>query len=477
MPQSDVNRLLQDIDLNLDRLVRDSMWERMMGRDTASIMEDMAFQHSADMGYLQDEMAYALDDLRRDMRAELQRIVKAFKASQLPPLAAEAKELMDRAKDNKERGLYQEALEDLLRAEEKEPYDFRLQTWLGAVYLEHFDDAATALGHYERAVRYARPRSQEGAAWALLGVSRCKAALGDTPGAYEASKEALSLDPAAPSILYTHAAHCAQNEEAEEALAAIEQAIGQSPIYFLAAEQDPRFEPLGDALPQRIEKIHARARSELQAVAGKSARLEQVVSGWRIPPADFEGEAYRQLRAPLQGLEARAASGSYVEHAALLETVRGSYPKLVRRLDEQLSHSIDAAGKKIASCEKGLQAAQERGGSLDMETIGATLPLAGWLAVSLVTLLLLTWSCSFVSIDTIGGIGLNLLKLLGLAMVVGLALLIREKLPGAFRKASDQIKARDRALGHGRDLQRELPEARARLEVLREQQQSLAPFR
>ena len=176
-----------------------------------------------------------------------------------------------------------------------------------ALYLQQMNDPTAALSHYERAVRYATPQSNIVAARAWLGVSHSKEALGDRQGSYEASLESLRLDNAVPTAQYTHSAHAAQIGRNEEALKTLELAITAVPAYWVVAEHDDRFVPLGDAVPALLSRLQDEALSMLRDSHSQVARLDQSISVWTIPPASL-GSQYTMLRSPLDNVATKLAA-------------------------------------------------------------------------------------------------------------------------------------------------------------------------
>lgn len=346
MAESKLYKQLRSIDNTLTL-----MWlEQRMGMpemDRYDLVQQLSEQQWASTDYQVQEMVWAIDDIRQAMVSQYEDIIKALKDSQIPPLEAEVRERLARAKDNEKHGLYEEALEDLKLAEEKNPYDFGIHLWLGSLYLQHMEDANAAITHYEKAVRYATPRSEVMAARAWSGVALGRETLGDLQGAYDASQEAVRLDPNSAAILYEHSAHCAQVMEAQEALTYLEQAIRRSPVYWDAAESDERFDALGDAVPRLLNELSMEVREALQRLAGKHAQLTRVTSAWEIAPEMLSPKRFAPLEGELQDLLAALEQGGYADQVAAVSRSREILPSLTALLKARLEKQIGEAEKAL----------------------------------------------------------------------------------------------------------------------------------
>jgi tetratricopeptide (TPR) repeat protein len=387
MTKRSVSDLLEDISLDLNQMARDASFNRMAGLDSASMMQQAAFDQSLQMNLMQSDLEFALDDLRLEMISELERQINALKASQLPPIEAEVRELMARARDNQDHGLYQEALEDLLRAEEKQPYDYRLQDWLGSLYYQHFDDPSTALSHFDRAVRYATPRSKQAAALELLSRSLCKIALGDLHGAYEDTREALTFDATEARVLYEHSAHAALMQKNEEALSTLERAIQRAPVYWHTAERDSRLQPLGSGLSNLLNSTRARVCDALQMVLDDSHELEKTLSTWDTSARSLGPDRYDELWLPLREAEAALVEGTYLAQVKALGSAHQGLTRLVGWIDTELAAAMDQVRKEAATARDKLGSLQSFDRDEAVDALRPLVRLLGCLALFVVGLL------------------------------------------------------------------------------------------
>jgi hypothetical protein len=468
-----ISDLLEDISLDLGQMAREASWNRMLALDSASMLQDTYLDQSLQMGLMQSDLEFALDDLRREMTDEFQRQLDLLKASQLPPIEAEVRELMARARDNEQHQLYEEALEDLLRAEEKQPYDYRLQDWLGSLYLQHFNDPSTALSHFDRAVRYATPRSKKAGAWELLSRSRCKIALGDLQGAYEDTSEAVSLDSMRPQVLYEHAAHAALIHKSDEALSTLERAIQYAPVYWLTAAQDPRFQGLGDSLPALLERMHAQMSRDLETFLAQGQELESVVADWEIAARTFAPALYDDLWLPVAEARAALHEGTYPRQVKALDSIRQGLPKLIGWIDKQLAAAIAKTEKDLAEILSQKSGAENDARSRFSDALGASLGLLGYAVVVVAAILLFRWSIDFVRLEDLFDLFLDLFKLGGISIAGFMAYWAVPNVIKQFRQIAEHASSRERLLESSKRAANEASSTERRLGTLQAQRDSL----
>ncbi|ETR65420.1 MAG: hypothetical protein OMM_06049 [Candidatus Magnetoglobus multicellularis str. Araruama] len=77
----------------------------------------------------------------------------------LAPLDTQAKELRKRAEEAYSNGWIDEALDDFLKSENKNKYDFSVLISIGIIYLFRKKDKSKALEYFEKAIKYSKPKS------------------------------------------------------------------------------------------------------------------------------------------------------------------------------------------------------------------------------------------------------------------------------------------------------------------------------
>ncbi len=122
-------------------------------------------------------------------REILKNILRVLQA----PLDTQAKELRRRAEKAYKNGWIDDALEDFLKSEKKNKYDFAVHISLGHIHFFEKKNPETALKYYEKAVKYATPVSLYHASFALLHTGLIKYLQGCFQEAYEAALKAKEL--------------------------------------------------------------------------------------------------------------------------------------------------------------------------------------------------------------------------------------------------------------------------------------------
>ena len=192
-------------------------------------------------------------------RKVLQDILETLQA----PLDTQAKELRKRAKRAKENGWIEDALEDFLKSEEKNKYDFTIHQNLGDIYFEHKNNLKKALDYYEKAAKYAKPESTFHASFALLNVAKIKYIREEYKDAKETAKEAINLTPDFDLAHFEYARLSLKTEDQDEAIEHLNTCIKCDRYYAVRADSDTDFQ----IIEKRLEKLFSRLRTQAKKLA------------------------------------------------------------------------------------------------------------------------------------------------------------------------------------------------------------------
>lgn len=121
------------------------------------------------------------------------------------PLDTQSKELRRRAEDAYANGWIEDALEDFKASEDKNKYDFTIHISLGMLYLYHVKDKETALRYFDKAIKYARPKSKYHFSYALLYKSIILRESGNIDDAMKCTAEAVASSPEFSEAYYQNA--------------------------------------------------------------------------------------------------------------------------------------------------------------------------------------------------------------------------------------------------------------------------------
>ncbi|MDA3895445.1 MAG: hypothetical protein PF482_04770 [Desulfobacteraceae bacterium] len=119
-------------------------------------------------------------------RAVLRDIVQILSA----PLDTQAKELKKRADEAYANEWFDDALTDYQASERKNKYDFTIHISMGMIYLFNIIDKEKALECFDKAAKYAKPKSNYYVSFALLHKSLCLRDMGRLEEALQRAQEA-----------------------------------------------------------------------------------------------------------------------------------------------------------------------------------------------------------------------------------------------------------------------------------------------
>lgn len=212
------------------------------------------------------EIVWQIEKQRETLEEILERIQN--------PLEAQAKELKDRAEIAYEDGLYDDALRDFLQSAEKNPYDFTVYQTIGNIHFFHKENPQKAIEYYQKAVKYAEPKSPYHASYALLHIAQVKYLQENFNKAYEATEKALDLTPEFYETHYQHSRYCAKLGQYEEAVRHLIKAINSDKNYVLKATSEKDFAGMRGRLREAFEILKKGAKKRARK---KHKKLKEVV--------------------------------------------------------------------------------------------------------------------------------------------------------------------------------------------------------
>lgn len=192
------------------------------------------------------------------------------------PLDTQAKELRKRAEYAYRNGWINDALADFLESEKKNRYDFTIHQSLGNVYLFEKKDPNKALEYYEKAVKYATPKSSYYASISLLHLGLVRYLRGDFERAHEATLKAIELSPNLYEAHYQHAQYCAKlgSGHYKEAIQHLRRAIvNGSKHYCVKADSEKDFDVMKKELRSLFKKLRNEAQSQAKLRIDKAEKL------------------------------------------------------------------------------------------------------------------------------------------------------------------------------------------------------------
>jgi len=171
------------------------------------------------------------------------------------PLDTQAKELRTRAQEAFSNGWFDDAEIDYLESEEKNRYDFTVHISLGLIYLFHKINKEKALEYFEKAIKYAKPKSNYYTSYALLHKALIMLDLNKVEEAERATQEAITLSPDLREAYYQNAQYNALLGNTELSFKSLLNCVKYDINYLLKYDNDPLFEKCKAELNNSLENV------------------------------------------------------------------------------------------------------------------------------------------------------------------------------------------------------------------------------
>lgn len=171
------------------------------------------------------------------------------------PLDTQAKELRTRAQEAFSNGWFDDAEIDYLESEEKNRYDFTVHISLGLIYLFHKINKEKALEYFEKAIKYAKPKSNYYTSYALLHKAIIMLDLNKVEEAERATQEAITLSPDLREAYYQNAQYNALLGNTELSFKSLIHCVKYDINYLLKYDNDPLFEKCKAELNNSLENV------------------------------------------------------------------------------------------------------------------------------------------------------------------------------------------------------------------------------
>lgn len=224
-----------------------------------------------------DNLAYRIEDGMDGLKAAFEfgisevvwqieqnrQVLKNILEVLMAPLDTQAKELRSRAEDAYANGWLEDALDDFIESEKKNKYDFSVHISIGMINLFQKVDREKALEYFEKAVKYARPKSQYHTSFALMHVALIKRDLNQIAEAEKLTAEAIELTPEFAEALYQNAQYNAQLNNVNKMLTNLEKAVKIDRYYCMKADTDEMF----NSVRKDVNRLFKILRDELVTIS------------------------------------------------------------------------------------------------------------------------------------------------------------------------------------------------------------------
>ena len=240
----------------------------------------------------------------REVLKDILRVLQA-------PLDTQAKELKKRAEYAYRNGWIDDALTDFLESEKKNRYDFTIYQNLGNIYLFKKKDPDKSLEYYEKAAKYATPKSSYYTSVSLLHKGLVKYLQKDFNEAYKATLKAIELSPDFYEAHYQHAQYCASLGKYNEAIKHLKKAIVEGDKYYcVKADSEKDFDVMKEQLKLLFKELQSNAQNQVTIESGEvTGVINRAKSYYNIPVIDN----LKVARGKLEEAKVFIARGSFFD--------------------------------------------------------------------------------------------------------------------------------------------------------------------
>lgn len=280
-------------------------------------------------------------------------VLKGILEVLMAPLDTQAKELRKRAEDAYANGWFEDALEDFLESEKKNKYDFAVHISIGMIYLFQKTDKEKALEYFDKAIKYAKPKSPYHASYALIYKALIKRDFGLIEEAERYTDEAVKLCPDFAEALYQNALYNALLNKPAKAVPLLKKAIEMDINYCEKIHYEKDF----DKIRTHIEQMFIELRNEqgenalycYSILRKKQDTLNDLTNEirnyWYI---EFNDEKIKNILKRIEELNMRNTYRDYLEANTLVNKSHSVIDNLRRDIIGQLEKLIQTHNALIS---------------------------------------------------------------------------------------------------------------------------------
>lgn len=289
-------------------------------------------------------------------------VLKSILEVLMAPLNTQAKERRKRAEEAFANGWIDDAEEEFLESERLNKFDFSIHISLGIIYLFHKIDKAKALSYFEKAIKYAKPKSAYYASYALLYKGLMKFDFGEVDSAEKCTEEAICLCPDLIEGLYQNAQYNAQMKSAGKSIKNLERAIKEDKFYCLKAHNNPLFDPIREHVKHLIERLKDEEKQKaLKLSVGVSTRQKRLcpivskLSSERFVDISALVKEAKEIDEHINDLEKRIKRNSYFDFL----DINGYFaPKLQNGQNQLIRNIRKKIEDVVLGCETDIKSAK-----------------------------------------------------------------------------------------------------------------------
>jgi tetratricopeptide (TPR) repeat protein len=296
-------------------------------------------------------------------RSVLKNILEVLQA----PLDTQAKERRKRAEEAFSYGWIDDAEEEFLESEKLNRYDFTIHISLGIIYLFHKIDKEKALEYFDKAIKYAEPKSDYYTSYALLHKALIKFDLGNIREAEVCSSQAADLSPDFSEASYQNAQYKAQVKDIDGCIRRLDQAIRLDKFYMVKASNDPLFDPIREHInkffhQKRDERV-SHCNRKITEMLSYMRNIVDIANKEEIDASDLE----RYSRTKKMEMDDLLNRNSYLDSIAAIKKLRNILAvtnkykkKYMAHIEKKLGHFNSELEKETAKLSNQYWRAKQR---------------------------------------------------------------------------------------------------------------------
>lgn len=281
----------------------------------------------------------------------------------IAPLDTQAKELRRRAEDAYANGWFKEALEDFLESEKKNKYDFLVHISIGMIYLFQKIDKENALEYFDKAIKYAKPKSPYHASFALLHKALIKRDFGLIEEAERCTDEAVNLCTDFAEALYQNAQYNALLNKPDKSVPLLKKAIETDANYCEKIQNEKDFEKVRDDINNLFAELRdnqgEKARGRYTILRKKQDAFNDLINEirnyWSVETwsIGINDEEVKNCLRRIEELIRRNRYRDYLEACTLLDKLSIAQEKLCLDIETRIKELLGTYNYNIEKIKHG----------------------------------------------------------------------------------------------------------------------------
>ncbi|MCK4762927.1 MAG: hypothetical protein KAW12_12090 [Candidatus Aminicenantes bacterium] len=269
-------------------------------------------------------------------------VLKDIHESLKNPRHTKAEERREKGEEAYSNGWIDDAEEEFLESEKLNKFNFSVHISLGMIYLFHKKNKDKALSFFEKAVKYAKPKSPYHVSFSLLYSALIKRDLDQIEEAEKDTSIAIELTPNFAEAFYQNAIYNAFLENSDKSMYSLEKAIKLDKNYCVKADNESAFEPIKKDLIKLFEKlrdnINIKCKKQIETNYNLVSTINQLMGANRFDDTFSRLETLLNRNSYFDGLEAfNMLSSLKDEIREYHKNVEKHFRSLVSNIDSQIS--------------------------------------------------------------------------------------------------------------------------------------------